>query len=616
MVISEIGMNHNGSIDNAKKLIDQSQNAGANIVKFQLRHMDEVYAKDSISKNNADLSTQYTIDLLTKFQLSKREYEELFSYCNDKGIDWICTPWDKKSVDTLESLQCPAYKISSADFTNTDLIGYVLKTNKPIILSTGMSSESEIDYIVDFLKQKKAVFSLLHCNSTYPTPFKDIHLNALTRFEKLGIPYGYSGHERGIAVSIGAVALGAQIIERHITLDRSMEGTDHAASLEYQEFSDMVKGIREVELAMGENKPRQISQGEMINRDNISKSVYLSKNVSKGETFLTDHFVYKSPGVGIKPYQADQLVGSAAKKDYSEGDCLFQADLEDSEAVTTQFKFNLSWGIPVRPRDFESMSGNVVSDLVEFHYSYKDLEIPLDHYLKGTYAKDFIVHVPELFENDHLLDLCTADKKYRAISIDHMKRIVEMTKSLNAYFPSTKKPKIVIHCGGFTMDSHMPLEDRPPFYERLAESLNEIDDPDIELLPENMAPFPWHFGGQRYQNIFVDADEIFEFCNQYKYRICQDVSHSFLACNYFKWDHLKYTQKLASLSAHYHISDGESVDGEGLQVDEGKINFVEIGTIMKKYSPKDTSFIPEIWQGHKNKGEGFWEGLKRLESYL
>ena len=159
LVISEIGMNHNGSIDNAKKLIDQSREAGANIVKFQLRYMDEVYAKDSLNKNNADLSTQYTIDLLTKFQLSKRDYEELFSYCDDIGIDWICTPWDKKSVDILESLQCPAYKISSADFTNTDLIGYVLRANKPLILSTGMSSESEIDYIVDKQKTKEEEYN-------------------------------------------------------------------------------------------------------------------------------------------------------------------------------------------------------------------------------------------------------------------------------------------------------------------------------------------------------------------------------------------------------------------------------------------------------------------------
>ena len=616
LIIAEIGMNHNGSYENAIRLIDQSKSAGADIVKFQLRDMDAVYSKDSLTKNNADLSTQYTIDLLQKFQLSPDQYKALFEYCNSVEIDWICTPWDKNSLNILESFDCPAYKIASADFTNTDLISHVAKTKKPLILSTGMSSESEIRFMIDFLNNLNAEYALLHCNSTYPTPFKDIHLNYLNTFKTFNVPFGYSGHERGIAVSLAAVSLGAKIIERHITLDRTMEGTDHAASLEFNEFQQLVSGIREIEEAMGENSPRVITQGEMINRDNISKSIYLKTAVPSGQIFEYDHFEFKSPGIGLKPFQTKDLIGKKAKKDYIAGDCLFLSDLNQEDTSKTSYNFSIDWGIPVRPRDFKPMMSNLKTDIVEFHYSYKDLDIPLADYLVDTYNYDFVVHVPELFENDHLLDLCTADNSYRQISIDHMKRIVELTQQIKTYFPSTNRPKVVIHCGGFTMDSHIPVADRPRYYDRLAMSLEDIDDPSIELLPENMAPFPWHFGGQRYQNIFVDADEIFSFCHAHKYRICQDVSHSFLACNHFKWDHLHYTQTLAPISAHYHISDGVGVDGEGLQVDEGKINFPKIGNIIKMNSPKDTSFIPEIWQGHKNNGEGFWNGLKNLEAYL
>jgi sialic acid synthase SpsE/sugar phosphate isomerase/epimerase len=616
LIIAEIGMNHNGSFDTAIQLIDQSKHAGADIVKFQLRHLDEVYSHDSLNNNNADLSTQYTIDLLNKFQLSIDEYKRLFDYCESIDMNWICTPWDKKSLAVLESFNCPAYKIASADFTNTDLIATVTSTKKPIILSTGMSTEEEIYNMIKFLKDHDADYALLHCNSTYPTPFKDIHLNYLDTFKSFDILFGYSGHERGVSVSIAAVAMGAKIIERHITLDRSMEGTDHAASLEVNEFKMMVEGIREVEQALGENKPRTITQGEMINRDNISKSIYITTNISSGTTFEANHFEFKSPGIGLKPYQVNQLIGQPAAKDYSPGNCLFLSDLNQKSKHEKSFNFSIDWGIPVRPRDFQSMITDLTTDLVEFHFSYKDLDIPITEYLTQVYDLDFIVHVPELFEGDHLLDLCTADTAYRQVSIDHMKRIVELTQSINKYFPKTKRPKIVIHCGGFTMDDHMPLDSRPKYYERLATALADIDDPSIELLPENMAPFPWHFGGQRYQNIFVDADEILNFCNTYNYRICQDISHSFLACNHFNWDHLKYTETLASISAHYHISDGTGVDGEGLQVDEGKINFPQIGAIIKKLSPSDTSFIPEIWQGHKNNGEGFWTGLKNLEQYL
>ncbi len=616
LIIAEIGMNHNGSFDTAIQLIDQAKDAGVDVVKFQLRDLEEVYSEQSLGDQNADLSAQYTIDLLKKFQLSLDDYRQLFAYCEDHDIDWICTPWDKRSVDVLEDLGCPFYKIASADFTNTDLISYVAQTKKRMILSTGMSSESEIKFMVDYLSNLNVDFALLHCNSTYPTPFKDIHLRYMERFQELEIPFGYSGHERGIAVSIAAVALGAQIIERHITLDRTMEGTDHAASLEFNEFKQMVDGIREVEEAMGVNEPRKITQGELINRDNISKSIYLKQAVPAGAIFESNHFEYKSPGIGLQPYYVNQLIGKVAKKDYQLGDCMFLSDLSYQEAEKLQFNFSIDWGVPVRPRDFQPMIDRVETDLVEFHFSYNDLEIPIQDYLKEQYSFEFIVHVPELFENDHLLDLCSPDKTYRQISIDHMKRIVELSQSINAYFKKTKRPKIVIHCGGFSMDQHFKVEDRAAYYERLLVSLNEIDDPSIELLPENMAPFPWHFGGQRYQNIFVDADEILTFCKDSGYRICQDVSHSFLACNYFGWDHIKYTKTLAPITAHYHISDGTGVDGEGLQITDGQIKFPEIGPLIKDLSPSDTSFIPEIWQGHKNNGEGFWSGLRSLEQFL
>ena len=190
LIIAEIGMNHNGSFENAIQLIDQSKAAGADIVKFQLRHLDDVYSEASLSKNNADLSTQYTIDILKKFELSVDQYKKLFDYCNSINIDWICTPWDKKSLDVLESFGCSAYKIASADFTNTDLISNAAKTKKPLILSTGMSSESEIQYMIEFLNNLNTEYALLHCNSTYPTPFKDIHLNYLNTFKTFNIPFG------------------------------------------------------------------------------------------------------------------------------------------------------------------------------------------------------------------------------------------------------------------------------------------------------------------------------------------------------------------------------------------------------------------------------------------
>ena len=613
-IIAEIGMNHNGVYENALKLIDQAADMGVDCVKFQMRNLKSLYV-DAVGKGpEGDLSTQYTLDLLRKFELTNDQYAQLAQYTAKKGLIFMCTPWDRHSVDVLESMRVPAYKIASADLTNVDLLEYVAATGKAMIISTGMSTEAEIRDVVQFLALKEAKFAILHCNSTYPAPFKDINLRYMQNLLEYGVPIGYSGHERGTAVSIAAVAAGARIIERHFTLDRNMEGPDHAASLEFEDFKSLVMGIREVELALGVATPREMTQGEMINRENLGKSIYLKVPVAKGIPFQSDFFEIKSPGKGLSPLKIASIVGKMASRDFIAGECLYPSDFEGRVKAKPRYKFNLKWGMPVRFHDLDPLLAQTTPDFVEFHLSYKDLDadfsgLPVYPHL------GFIMHVPELFENDHLLDLCTPNEEYRKLSVANLQRVINITRQLKAFFPTAKRPGVVIHCGGFTRDTPIPLSARPAYYENLKKSFLELDTDGIELLPENMAPFPWHFGGQRHQNIFIDADEIAQFSEQTSLKICQDISHSFLACTHFGWDHLEYTRKLAPYTAHYHISDGRGVDGEGLQVGEGKIDFDGISSIVTGLS-SGASFIPEVWQGHKNGGEGFWISLERLESYL
>ena len=269
-VIAEIGNNHNGSLELAFKMIDAASKAGANCVKFQMRKMSSVYRKKSLNKQGEDLGTEYVLDLLDRFQLSQEEHKQVAEYCLDKGILYMCTPWDIDSVDALEALNVQAYKVASADLTNLPLIEKLIQTQKPIILSTGMSSFAEICVTTDFLNSKKADFALLHCNSTYPAPFRDINLKWIKKLKNIHSLIGYSGHERGIAVTLAAVGLGAKVVERHFTFDRTMEGPDHAASLEPTEFQALISGIREIEDALGDGIERVISQGEMINRENLA----------------------------------------------------------------------------------------------------------------------------------------------------------------------------------------------------------------------------------------------------------------------------------------------------------------------------------------------------------
>jgi N-acetylneuraminate synthase len=614
-IIAEIGMNHNGIYENAIKLIDQASDMGVDCVKFQMRNLEELYSKDALDVTKSDLSTQYTLGLLRKFELSFDEYESLAKYSHQKGLVFMCTPWDKASADLIDKIGVPAFKTASADLTNFDLLEHLAAKNKPLILSTGMSTKEEIDETVEFLTRLKVEFALLHCNSTYPAPFKDINLRYLESLKKYNIPIGYSGHERGIAVSIGAVALGARIIERHFTLDRDMEGPDHTASLEYEDFKRMVDGIRELESSLGVNKDRTLTQGELINRENLGKSLFATKNINNGEVFTKDMFEVKSPGQGLSPQYLNKIICYKSVRDIEKGTALFMSDLGGLINAKKEYKFNRTWALPVRFHDINSLLENTHPDSVEFHMSFKDIKENLSKFLTREYPCEYIVHAPELFEDDHLLDLCTPDDKYRDLSIKHLQRVIDKTLQMKKYFPKTTIPQIVVHCGGFTKDAILEIEKRDNYYMNLKDSISKLNLDGVELLPENMAPFPWLFGGQRYQNIFIDPDEIIKFCDDTGLKICQDISHSHLACNKFNWSHIEYTRKLAPYTVHYHISDGTGIDGEGIQIGEGNVEFDKLYPIINDLSP-DASFIPEVWQGHKNNGEGFWISLERMEGKI
>lgn len=614
-IIAEIGNNHNGNFEHAIQMIDQAQAAGADCAKFQMRHMNQVYRQRSLSKSGDDLGTEYVIDLLNRFELSIDKHQELAKYCTQKGILYLCTPWDNKSVDVLEGYGVLAYKVASADLTNLPLLNRLTQTGKPLILSTGMSTAEEVEITVDFLNRRDSRFALLHCNSTYPAPLHDINLNWMRQLHKVHPMVGYSGHERGINISLAAISLDACIIERHFTLDRTLEGPDHSASLTQVEFARMVEGIREIEQALGEGKARNLSQGEMINRENLGKSLVAAVPLKKGTILAPEHIMVRSPGQGLSPQRYEALLGRMINHDMVEEDFFYPSDLQDARIEPKQYSFPRPWGVPVRYHDFREFAARVQPDLWEFHLSYSDMDLNPVDYLDGPYSAGLVVHAPELFAGSCLMDLATPDNTYRSESIRQTQRVIDITRNLQRFFPNELRPLIVANIGGFTMDRPLPLDAISGYYERFAQSLSELDMDGVELIPQTMAPFPWHFGGQRYQNIFVRIEEIVEWCEKLNLRMCFDISHSYLACNYLGMNFYEFAEKIASFSAHLHLGDAKGLNGEGLQVGEGEIDFAHLGEILQKGCPTAT-FIPEIWQGHKNGGEGFWLALERLEGTL
>lgn len=327
-VIAEIGINHNGKLSFAKKLIDVASECGANAVKFQKRDLKSIYKNDILENPNLDnQGTEILIGVLKEVELKEEDYIEILEYCKKKKITFLCTPWDKVSVDFLEKFDVSAYKIASADMTNFPLIQYISETKKPMIISTGMSTLEEIEKTVNFVKKLESSFVLLHCNSTYPSPIDLLNLEMIPYLrDKFNVPIGYSGHETSIAPSLTAANMGAVVIERHITLDKSMEGLDHAASLEPNELKQLIQYIKESEQAIGKPE-KKITRGEVLQREVLGKSLVCSSSINTGDIFSENNIEVKGPARGLSPQYYYQMLGKKSPRKIEKGEYILPEDL-------------------------------------------------------------------------------------------------------------------------------------------------------------------------------------------------------------------------------------------------------------------------------------------------
>lgn len=328
LVIAEAGVNHNGSLENAIKLIDVAADAGADIVKFQTfkaKHLATASAPMAAYQQTNLGAKDSQQNMLQKLELKYEHHEVLVEHCRKRNIRFLSTAFDFESLDFLKTLKMGLWKIPSGEITNLPYLEKLARTKDPIIISTGMSELSEVRAAIEALLKngtQKDELTVLHCNTDYPTKMEDVNLRAMQGMgAEFGIKFGYSDHTLGIEIPVAAVALGATVIEKHFTLDRKMEGPDHAASLEPRELKDMVTAIRNIEKALGRSE-KQPSKSELINRAVARKSIVAARNIRSGETLTVDNITTSRPGTGISPMKWYEVLGTQAKKEYQPGELI------------------------------------------------------------------------------------------------------------------------------------------------------------------------------------------------------------------------------------------------------------------------------------------------------
>ncbi len=639
--ISEIGINHNGSIITAKKLIQQSKNINCNYVKFQIRNINEIYHPEFLKNpSNSENANQYIYNELKKSNLKISNYIELFKYSKKLNLKVMVTPFDIKSLSLCKRAEVNAIKIGSPDFNNIQLISEALKIKKPLFISTGMSEENEINSIKYFLNKyniHKVPINIFHCVSSYPPNDDEINLRyikvLMTKFPKYKI--GYSGHERGFIPSLISIYFGATIIERHLTLNKNSDGPDHNSSLTKKEFKELIlrsnlihkkmknekfnldKFLKNFNLLTGLQsigKPiKSVSLNSNFNKKILGKSAIYKRNFKKNKIISLKDIRFVSPGKGISGLEfyrgKKRLTKDVKKNDYLSNEHF---------NLSTQKKFNRKkikiynkkWGLIGRLGDYEQFIDDA-SDLIEIHLTWRELLNP--KLPKKNYKSELVIHAPEYF-NDQLVDFTSDNKKIINNSlemIENLKILIEKIKN-NFYFDKVKGPKVVLHPGGHSEKSIIDTS-KINKYRNLFKNLKKIKSKNYNLLLENMPPYPWYYGGKFFQHIFTNTKEIKSFCSEADINICYDTSHAKLASNMLKINFKNFTQNILKNIEYLHISDAAKLYQEGLQIGDGEIDFKMFFNLVKNLNVK---FVPEIWNGHLEDGKGFKQAIYEIEKIM
>ena len=596
-IIAEIGINHNGRIDTARRLVSAAAETRLWGVKFQYRNLDNAYT-DGVREIGDEILTRE----IARNYIAPRELIALAQFGRSLGLSAGISFFDTADMgDFGDDLAAFDFlKLPSAELTNAPLVDRMLETGRDVFISTGCHSEAEIEAALGRLSLNNWI--PLHCISNYPTALQNARLGYLTymlrRFKR---DVGYSSHDENWEVCLLALQLGASVIERHITLDKQAEGLDHSTSSTPDEFLKLSSFTENMDLILAGDAPRVVNQGELLNRQNLGRSFFASRDIEAGETVTVDHLSYRSPQVGLLREEIGHFVGQPAIKRVAKGQPISRTVFcrpEPLPDAVLEFARAHQLALPVRLHDIAFFEKEIPTQSYEFHLSFAEALSRPD---AASYrpANRYSIHLPDYVNSTQLIDVLSPSADQRAASHDILDRTADFASALQQ-----RTGRQVPVVGSFSVVH----ANRRDFFAAHAEVLHRHRQRGVVIMPQWLPPIAWYFGGSvrlHAMNDSVDADLLAEF----DLTCCMDFSHLIMGRNFSGFSIDAILERLAGRIGHLHLADAAGIDGEGVQIGEGEPENLGVVRRALRY---DCLKVIEVWQGHLDAGARFREALTRL----
>lgn len=597
-IIAEIGINHDGEFSKALDLIKAAKKAGVDGIKFQYRNLKNAYAEGS-----RQIGDEILLKEITKNYLCPEDILKLVAISHDLKLEAGISFFDDADIDDFgENVHSfDFFKSPSVELNNTQLINRMLGFGKPVYISVGCHYESEIDQAFSELKSDNWV--ALHCVSNYPVSLTNARLGYLDHMKtKWSRPFGYSSHDENWEVCLIAMSMGATIIERHITLDKTAEGLDHTTSSTLDEFIKITAFAESMQLLMSGNIPRVPNQGEMLNLQNLGRSFYTKHAIKTGDVVRDEDLILRSPRVGLGRIEISKHLGKPAIKDLEPGEVIngstfIKPSLASESALAFAREKKIS--IPVRLHDFKRFESKFPIGAYEFHLSFGEVLSDLNQQSYSS-ANRYSIHLPDYISSTALMDPFSSDENQAIQSYNILNRTVNFAKKLQDS-TGTEVPIV----GSFSL-VHEGLDQ---FYEQHSALLNKFRDQGVSILPQWLPPIAWYFGGSVKLNVMNELKDI-SYIKKYQLPICMDICHLCMGDSLWNFNASEVVKELSPYIKHIHIADAQGIDGEGLHFGEGdKKNMLALRNSFEI----DCMKVIEVWQGHLDDGAGFSKAIASIE---